>query len=336
MSLHTAIAHVIAPKGSSGTTVSHSSEPLVASGRLEEWFRQLKTTYIGKAGKQFGRFHDSGSEYPAPLWLQECVDGKMSFMSFSQRFASALVDRLTEDQQVAEGCLLFFEEQLEQGDQVYVFFLQQSEAVYINSDISLESTYYLDERSVTCGAKIQLTPWQAGAASHEAGHYLSVLRTRGEKELNEAFLHTLGFTDKVDTSADTSQFLEVVAAYTQSLPAERAGEFRQKAADYCLEQEKQDKPVALNAISEVINDEQPHAFSQFAQQQSEPPKSEFLVDKNQIRQFVRISGRDEQLSISFSSDCLGESIVYNSDDDQLTITKIPSSLKARLIKHLQS
>jgi Nucleoid-associated protein len=50
---------------------------------------------------------------------------------------------------------------------------------------------------------------------------------------------------------------------------------------------------------------------------------------------VRISGRDELMSMSFASDCLGETIVYDAETDSLTIRKIPSALKARLMKHLR-
>jgi len=50
---------------------------------------------------------------------------------------------------------------------------------------------------------------------------------------------------------------------------------------------------------------------------------------------VRLSGRNDQLSMSFSADCLGESIVYDKNTDSLVISNIPGPLKLKLIKHLQ-
>jgi nucleoid-associated protein len=39
--------------------------------------------------------------------------------------------------------------------------------------------------------------------------------------------------------------------------------------------------------------------------------------------------------MSFSSSCLGDTIVYDPATDSLTIRNIPTGLKARLAKHLK-
>jgi nucleoid-associated protein len=64
-------------------------------------------------------------------------------------------------------------------------------------------------------------------------------------------------------------------------------------------------------------------------------KPDFIPHAGQIRSYVRISGRNDSLSMSFASECLGREIEYDAEKDVLTITNLPPSLKARLIKHLK-
>ena len=76
-------------------------------------------------------------------------------------------------------------------------------------------------------------------------------------------------------------------------------------------------------------------FSDFVSTTHPSAKPEIITDTSKLRQFVRLSGRNNQLSMSFASSCLGDSIVYDPSTDSLTIKDIPPRLKARLIKLAQ-
>ena len=92
----------------------------------------------------------------------------------------------------------------------------------------------------------------------------------------------------------------------------------------------------MKELSTEVSDGGGHqAFASYVEAQQPALKREIIPDSSQIRNFVRISGRNELLSMSFASNCLGESVVYDSDADCLTIKSIPSSLKSKLIKHLK-
>jgi nucleoid-associated protein len=80
--------------------------------------------------------------------------------------------------------------------------------------------------------------------------------------------------------------------------------------------------------------EQPH-FAHFARTTQPEAKNEWIPDKAQLKNYVRISGRDEQMSMSFASACLGDTVVYDTNSDSLIIKNIPASLKAKLMEHLK-
>jgi nucleoid-associated protein len=126
--------------------------------------------------------------------------------------------------------------------------------------------------------------------------------------------------------------------------------------DYCLEQNKVGKPVVISELSTQLKENPPvrpkkindagentpnetpvslPEFSDFVASTQPEAKPELITDTSKLRQFVRLSGRNNQLSMSFASSCLGDSIVYDPNTDSLTIKDIPPRLKARLIKLAQ-
>lgn len=321
-----------------------ASEPLPVNGKVEDLLRDLKNCYVGKAGKSYGQFSSQYTDHPASSWLREHLEGKLGFASFNEKFLQQLKHLIDDSEVSLSGQLLMAHETLADSDQFYVFFIEHNEGLYVDGAQQLASSQYLDVSGVRLAAKVNLTQWLQEEGDK---HYLSVLRARGDKDLTDIFYSAIGFTDKLDIARETSCFLDAVAAYTRDLPEEKAAQTRHKVVEFCTEQDKSGVPVQFEQLSAHIDEEQPQAFSEYLEKNLKAAKSdddapaatstrtELIPDRNQLRQFVRISGRSDALSMSFTSDCLGESIVYNQDSDSLTINNIPASLKARLLKHMQ-
>lgn len=304
---------------------------MAVSGVEEELLRELKHAYIGKAGKSYGQFSADTAEHPFSRWVEEYMDEKIPFASFTHKALQHFKLALEQSECELEGHLLVMTESLADGDFLYLFLVDHDEGSYIDSNLEMGSSYYLNVTRVLLGAKLNLTDM----LQKEGKNYLSVLRSRGDKKLTEFFWNFVGFTDKVDVSGDTSEFLNIVAAFTQDLPEEKAAETRVKVVDYCLDQDKSGVPVRMDELSAHVNEEAPEDFSRFVAEKQESPKEELIPDRNQIRQFMRISGRSDVVSMSFAASALGEAIVYDPTTDSLTIKSIPASLKARLLKHMQ-
>ncbi len=325
--------------------LSTGSEALPVNGKTEDLLRDLKNCYIGKAGKSYGQFSPEYADHPFGNWLREHLEGKIGFASLNDKLLQQFKLILEDSAVSLTGQLLVTHESLADSDQFYIFFVEHNEGLYIDGAQQLALSQYIDVSGVRLAAKVNLTEWQQGTGDK---HYLSVLRARGDKDLTEAFYKAIGFADKLDIARETTCFLDAVAAYTRALPEEQALETRHKVVEYCTEQDKTGAAVQFEQLSAHISDEQPQAFSEFLEKNlkspekkdgdsidSESVRTELIPDRNQLRQFVRISGRSDALSMSFTSDCLGDSIVYHADSDSLTINNIPASLKARLLKHMQ-
>ena len=325
---------------------------LPQDGRVEECFRELKHCVMRRFSKDYGRFSDDHGAHPLSSWLGQYVEEKLSFESVTQKAMQHFKQELDKTEVVTDGFLFFAYEKMEFETLLHIFFVQHNTGQYIDGDAELNESFYLDTGNICLAAKVNITDWQSGDA-HRSSNALMLLRWRGEKELTDVFANGIGFAEKVDLSADTEAFLEVVSEYTQDLPDNIAHHTKKQVVDYCLEQDKIGKPVVIEELStqltdnpapviEKINGEETVTtpklpdFAAFVSETKPAAKPELIPDKTQLRQYVRLSGRDNRLSMSFSSSCLGDTITYDPSSESLTIKNIPPSLKSRLAKYLQN
>ena len=229
----------------------------------------------------------------------------------------------------------FLVEKIEAGETLYVFIVEHTHSVYLDSELAISDSQFLNSAQFTLATKINLQDWDAG----ESVTYLAILRERGEKELSDAFTEFVGFSDKHDVKDDTVQFLKIVDNFAESLDETTAKMTRSKVVDYCLEQNKAGKAVVIhelsNSLSEELKTYEPDHFSRYVSSTQDHIKAEFIPDSSQVRSYARISGRNDSLSMSFDAECLGNNILYDVASDSLIIKNLPPALKARLLKHLQ-
>lgn len=308
--------------------------------RSEELLRDLKQAFIARSGKIYGEFSGEVDKAPLSAWLRGWQEGQQSFTALCQNLVKHWQSALDISRPTVDGNLLFMVDSVEEGHFLYIALLDHREGMYFDSLLELADSMYLDVGKMVVAAKIDL-----GLAMVEGEkNYLSIFKGRGDKELADFFTHFVGLGEPLDTGSATEAFLHMVSDYTESMDSERAVEARAQVADYCVEQDKLGEKVGFQALSknlaETSNDEGEEQFAKFIAQYQEsrdlPAEDELIPDRNKIRQFMRISGRSDMLSMSFNADCLGQSIIYDSNTDSLTITSIPNSLKMRLIKHMKS
>lgn len=332
-----AFSHIIAhqlerssPTGPLG--IKKRAELFSSNGKIEEIARELKHTYIKKSGKAFGRFSSDTAAHPLSQWLREYREDKLSFSSFSHTCLNHLKLEIEKTEAVLYAHLFFIQEILEGDQYLYLVVVENNSGSYLDGNLELTDSISLDTQTFNLAARIHLNEWEAG----DNANYLALLRWRGEKDLSDMFANFLGFTDKIDPKAQTQELLDMVDQFTQQLDVEAASFTRKSVVNYCLEQAKQDKPVVLQELTSQVQQEQVEQFSEFVKTHSGSLQVEIMAEPSALRQYVRLSGRNELLSMSFASDCLGQSITYDAETDRLIIKDIPPALKARLLKHLKN
>lgn len=311
------------------------SEMFASSGKLDELAYQLKAQFIRKGGKSYGRFSDEIGEFPLPAWLKDCREERLGFLSFTHKAMQQLQQVLEQAESLLDAYVFFVEEKLEVGDTLHIYLIEHLSGLYLDGDLAMDDSLYLDTSGFNLAAKIQLQDWVDG----DSNTYLTLIRSRTDKDISEAFAQFIAFTDKQDIKQETAEFLKVVDDFSQTLDEATAKITRSKVVNYCLEQNKAGKAVTIADLSQNLAEEvksyEPERFVRYVENSKPDIKAEFIPHAGQIRSYVRISGRSDNLSMSFASDCLGREIEYDADQDVLTIRNLPPSLKARLIKHLK-
>lgn len=330
----------------------------VAAHFYQQTLSQLKGTLTQRAGKRYGVFHPEITFVRAQLqnWQQQ----RQSFLALTRRLSQQFANQLDNSSFEIEGYLAFIYEQLADSDRVYCFLLRRKSSVSINTDMTLSETHYLDFSNTGFGVMINLTEWQ----EDEKQPYITFSYGRGDKPFQQQWAEFIGFTDALDCAAETAAFLDIVEQYSQSLPQEKSHEYKTKVVDYCLEQDALgeavnfnelehylDKEIALNeterptgaSFSHYMLEKQKerqqlsNELSQAQKNEIGSPssatdsvKTELIPDRKKLRSYIRYSGKNKDLSISFSASLIDNEVVFDPQTNTLTLHKLPESLLKQL------
>lgn len=307
------------------------SEP---GGDYEGLHKQLKRLFNAKPGKKYGRFSDDIGENPVSAWLRDYLEGKQSFEALTDRLFGQWQELLTSSQEEYIGHLLFVHEALADGEVIYLFALESDSALRLDHEQSLDVMDVLSLSRLNLALRLEVDNW---IGDHPSENCLTMIHTRGTGEPGELFIKLCGFTNQVDVEKETLTFLDAVEAFaSETDEPEKAGKVRSRAYEFCKEQHALGEPVAIEALSGYLDEDQPERFKQFASEKQDLPQDTILhPDHRKVKKLVRISGSGGGMSVSFSSDLVNQAIYYDKNTDALTITRLPKALREQLQRYLE-
>ncbi|MCG8535001.1 MAG: nucleoid-associated protein [Pseudomonadales bacterium] len=328
------IAHFIAhqierTQGSEPCKVIYRDNDINLDDTATELLNEIKHVFSTKTAKRYGQFNAELGENPVPAWLKDFRKEQMPFTSFSKKMAEHFSVMLNQTEEPFHGHLLFWLEDAADSEWLYVAQVQHQVGLLINSQLEISKTEYADLSHVGFSCRINLTHWEQQLSEK----YLTVSKNRGDRALLQLLLDWIGFTDTVNATADTNEFLNIVEAYAENLPQEDSSQYKEKVIEYCMDQDKMGEPVVYKELSYYLDEHQPEQFEKFVQQQQEQPKQELIPDKAQLRKYVRFSGRSKEMSIQFAASMLGDGVHFDAEKEQLVFKQLPKSLLSQLKKH---
>ena len=331
MSIKHCIIHSIKRTAESGDiTLNLRENENTPEGPIVSLFTQLKQSFQRSATRQYGLFDPEQGDNPLPAWLKQLESESMGFTTVTKKLTEHLKSQLEEITEGFSAHILYVVEELLEESQLYIFWVTHSEAQLIDSEMDIDNIEYVDSGKMNYVMKLDFNQWQV----ENWQQYLSVITSRGSKDIGHAFLQFCGFVSSVNLQQQTDEFLTVVDEYAQTLSADESKQYKNKIVDYCVEQDMQGNPINVKDLSEELNSSNPDHFSDFVSEKMEEPKEEIYTHRNSLKKFVRFYGREKDLSISFSSDMMGENVIYNPETGELTLKEVPKSLKQQLSKYL--
>jgi len=317
------------PEKQAALTINENE--LIPEDAVASLFTQLKQNLQKSATRQYGCFDVAQTDNPLPALIQKKNKGELGFITMTHKISEHLKLACDDSEEVFSSHLLFVVEELMEQEFLYLFWVFHSDANYINSELEVGDLSYIDTGRQSFVLKLDISQWQV----ENWQQYLTLQMSRGNKNLSHAFTHASGFVSSVNLQNQTNEFLEIVDQYADTLEKIESNNTKHAIVNYCVDQDMQGNAVNFESLSGVLNEKEPNKFSDFVKENQEEPQEEIYAHRNSLKKYVRFYGREKDLSISFSSDQMGENITFDPQSGSLTFKQVPKSLQAQLAKFLK-
>ena len=171
MALTSIIVHQIyrhLPDDAPGIQTRAEAFPL--NGKLEELAYELKTQFIRKGGKSYGRFSEDIGEYPFAAWLGDYRNERTGFDRFSEKAMQQFQQLLEKAESTLDSYVFFVEESIEAGKYLYLFVVEHQTGLYLDSNLELTDSRYLDTADLSlAGAPVSREEFLPQATRFDAG-----------------------------------------------------------------------------------------------------------------------------------------------------------------------
>ena len=297
------------------------------------------TNLFNRSGMNTGRFSnpegsDEGSQFPALLVKHFKDDAFVDFSSFTKDCAAEYLKHL-EPVEEAEGGLLWFNHyELHDTHFLYIVMLKRKHGIGLGADLSLSQIEQIEIEKLHMALRINLTAWQSG----DEGRYIAFRFGRAPKFESDYFTQFIGCDEPKVAAKETRKLVDLTSAFCQSegLPSKQANEFKKVVSEHCQVKAQDREPLEIKAIASEVESrfsiEQANKFLEIADSETFKMEKEIFVEKAALKKLTRLSGSSRALTLSFDSELLGESVVFDADSGTLVIKELPKSL----LKQLQS
>ncbi|WP_397448185.1 nucleoid-associated protein YejK [Pseudomonas sp. NA-150] len=316
------------PDGSPAVLFLNGSEQVESQAR-DDLMSQFNESYNATAGKGWGFFHAESGAHPLSGWLSKYLASSTDFIEFSTVTVEHLTRLMEESNLTTGGHALFCHYQQGLTEYLVIALVQETEAVTMTEELSLMTVRRLDLDHIRLAARINLSEWKNNPKSRQ---YISYIKGKQGRKINEYFRDFIGCQEGIDGPGETRTLLKAFSDFVESedLGEESAREKTHTLVSYSMAQAKLGEPITLDELSELINGDQPKAFTDFIKAADYGLSDTLPPDKKTLNKFRRFTGRAEGLSISFEQHLLGSKIEFDEAGGTLTLRGLPTQLTEQL------
>jgi len=312
--------------------LSLRQDELIIDESKDSLLDKLKSSFLSRLARRHGSF---GTEEEASLMAAELdafLKNERSFSQLSTAMMKQVEAAVNEKGVELKAHFLFFLESMSDQHRIfYLFVVNQRKSLAISDSLEVMPSYAVDTGPSMFGIKVDLAEWQV----RKNYAYLSYLPPRSNVLLTQVFDELSGFREGVDKAEATEAFLKGVEAFARQVPREKVNEYRAQVVDYCMAREEKDEPINIRGLSEELDGIDCEKFVREVLPHNPKGGGEVMVDRRSLRRYVKFSGRDKDLSVSFSTYHLHGRVTYDDTSDTLSIHGLPNALRSQLLAHIQ-
>lgn len=332
MEITEAIVHGLAKDAGSSTVTENFRHQQTQAGHYLEALASGLCEEYARALNNYGRFDDDVQTYPFSTRLSEYVAGKTALVQFSQQTCKLIKSQMEISPPATGGYGCFLRYTNQGRDWLLIAMLKLKANVTIHeASLELEESTAFDMSHLHEAARIDLTAWNAATGNPGApAPYLSFIKRRGRQdEVTRYFRHALGCTQYSSARDNTRAAIDAVDAYAKgnNWTAEQRQAARKRVFEFFAERSRADEEVHRDALSAVVNPQDPAGYSTYLATNNIPVNEVFAPHKPTYRRLDRISGKFGGVSVAFDvDDVLDDRVLYNEKEQTLVISNPPDSL----------
>jgi nucleoid-associated protein len=319
----------LVPSASGADIALHTAPPGSNEDDIHEsLFDSLRASFHSNTRRQHGKFDPESANAALQAGVADYHAKTLDAENLGLRLSEAFQQGLQNSGLQHPWYLWSIVEQSGETEFIYLFLLKHEESYRFSAQQTalLDGAIRLDR--LHYAVKVNLADWKA-----QGDACVTYLAPRNQQPATLAWKALIGFAEIADQAEKTEVLLTAIDRYAENLPEEKEHDYRAKVADYCLEQDRQGAPVEIKQLSRHVDEEAPDALLDFLAQHMEEAATPLYTDRRQLKRYTRLFGRDNDLSIGFSTQMLGNNIIYDERAETLTIRNIPTSLKSQLVRH---
>lgn len=309
--------------------VSLRDEELQIDDKVTSLLEGVRSVYTNKTGKAFGSLNRN--RYFSRE-LERLQKNEIGFMEFTNIAMNELEGHMAQEPLSTGGYLLFADFDNNGKHYFMVIMLKSKEGLSFDDELKLMDAHHLELDKLHFAARIDVNSW----LNDEGENHVSFVKGRASSAVTTYFKEFLGVEEFSESAKTTQTLVTAVTNYCrQELELDNEGteSYKITVHDYCKSKHANEELIFLDELSRFLDEDNPNSFMEYAQEKYEVP-NEFQVDTNKLRRFLRYSGRDNGVSISFTSEAFGTRVQYDPETDMLTIKQPPNSLKKQLVAEM--
>jgi nucleoid-associated protein len=295
-----------------------------------------------KTGLSSGHFREPENEDEDKPKLERLldkyyVDGAIpEFWKFSDSVARHL-KAVLETTKTAKGGYLWIN-CYEHGNEFFVslVILRKKDALQIKN-LSLDKVEEIDLDKLHMAARINISQWNKSDPLLD--RYIAFKVGKSSTEVTDYFQDFIGCSEAIRAKRDTDNLVNVTIQFCKEhqFDEKKTDVIKRDIEELCLRWHAEETPVLLDKISEILdntfveNRSNKGRFLEIAQGEPYFLTNEVRIHKSSLRKLRKYMGSSKKLNISFDSDLLGKSVIFDKYEKSLTITEIPDDLLGQLI-----
>ncbi|WP_386694680.1 nucleoid-associated protein YejK [Lonepinella sp. MS14435] len=298
---------------------------------VEQLMLELHQVYQSKA-KGYGVFKEQSNFAQE---LNRLLEQETDFLSFSYQSTKLLASELGKYPFAESGTFVLCQYNFLATDYLFIALLDSRISMLVDDKLEIHRTQYLNINQFDIAARINLTDLRINATSDR---YLTFIKGRVGRKISDFFMDFLGAEEGLNPKLQNQCLLQAVSDYCEQgeLNADQTQAVKKQVFEYCKGQMNSGNEIELRELSTELPTLNERPFVEFTQQQDYDLADSIPPVPTTLKSLTKFSGSGKGVTLSFDAELINSRIIWDEQNDSITIKGLPANLRDQLQRNLKN